>query len=167
MKKQLLAFCMVFFLLLAGCNHKKSEIQLPSNFYYLNRNISYNSTSGVICPEVRETADIRNDLTMFIKRYLEGPNSAGLEAVIPSDTRLVTCAMINDTVTLTFSEEFAKLSGTRLSIASSALLLSVNSFNGAERIHICAENSLLDEKEDIILTLDDIVLIDSIVQDTV
>lgn len=166
MKRLLCILCCIVLLpIFGGCRDREEEILEPANFYYLKENITYNSAYGVICPEIRESADLHKDLTMFIKLYLKGPESSEFEAAIPGDVSLVTCAVINETVTLTFSENFSKLSGAKLSAACTALLLSVHDFIGAESIRVSAKNSLLDEKEDIYLTMDDIVLIDSVVQD--
>ena len=166
MKRLLCVLCCIALLpIFSGCRNKEEEILEPANFYYLKENITYNSEHGVICPEVREAAGLHKDLMMFIKLYLQGPESSAFEAAIPDDVTLVTCAVINETVTLTLSENFSKLSGARLSAACTALLLSVRDFTGAESIRISAKDSLLDEKEDIYLTIDDIVLIDSVVQD--
>lgn len=165
MKRMLCILCCVLLLpAFLGCKNNQTEFLEPANFYYLNKDITYNSASGVISPEIRETVDMHGDLTVFLNAYLQGPESSNLEPAIPADVKLVTCAVIDKTVTLTFSEGFANLSGARLSSACTALLLSVHDFTGAESIRVCAKNSLLDEKEDIYLTINDVVLIDTVVQ---
>ena len=165
MKRLLCVLCCILLLpVTSGCKRNQTEILEPANFYYLNKDIVYNSAAGVISYEIREAADMHKDLTVFLNAYLQGPESSKLESAIPADVELITCAVIDETVTLTFSEGFAKLSGARLSSTCTALLLSVHDFTGAESIRIRARDSLLDEKEDIYLTMNDIVLIDTVVQ---
>ena len=154
--------CILFILALSACKDKEAELQVPSNYYYVNTNISYNAPDSVIRAEARETVNFYGNLEMFLNSYLDGPKSSALESYIPSDTKLVSCVVTNRTAEIVLSEEFSKLTGVRLSTACSAMLLTVHDYIGTETIIVSAENSLLDEKYEIQITMNDVVLMDSV-----
>ena len=162
MKKICLMICCILILqMLNGCGGKTEEFKEPVNFYYSNKEISYNSPDGVIQSEQREGAGYHGNLTAFMHAYLRGPVSAELETVIPSDVYLVSCEIIGDTANITLSSQFAKLSGVKLATACSSILLSVHDYTGVEAVCIRAKDAKLDDKDDLVLTMNDIVLIDT------
>ena len=163
MRRMICIFCCMFlFFSLCACNHQTEELQEPTNFYYINKNISYNSPSGVISAETREAVTFDGDLNLFLSSYLEGPKSSNLQTYIPAEVRIVSCELSDNEAVLIFSEEFSKLSGYKLSAASCALLMSVHDFLGVNALSISVENGRLDDKDNLHLTMDDIVLMDSL-----
>ena len=163
MKRILCLICCILLLpIFSACGNRKNELQEPANFYYLNSNIAYNTSSGVISAEQREAILFHDDLVLFLKSYLKGPTSLNLEAVIPSTVTLESCAYEDGIVYIAFSEDFSKLSGTRLTIACSALLMSLNEYMGASGVNVCANGELIDGKEEFQIFMDDLVLIDPI-----
>ena len=163
MKRILCLICCILLLpIFSACSNRKNELQEPANFYYLNSNITYNTSSGVICAEQREAALFHNDLVLFLESYLKGPTSLNLEAVIPSTVSIESCAYEDGIVHIEFNEDFSELSGARLSIACSALLLSLNEYIGASGLNVCVKGGLIDGKEEVQISMDDLVLIDPI-----
>lgn len=161
MKKVCVILCCCLLLQsLCACAGNQEEFKEPVNFFYLNKEISYHSPTGVIQPETIEGSAFHDNLTAFLNAYLRGPVSEELESPIPADVYLVSCEITNDTAAVVLSSQFSKLSGVELSTACSALALSVHSFAGTEGLQISAKNSQLDDKDMIILDIDDIVLID-------
>jgi len=148
--------------LLCACGSKKMEYKVPTNFYYIAKDISYNSPAGVICAEVREGISYYGNLTVFLRDYLQGPESSDLQTYIPAGTEMRSCTISGDEATLTFSEEFSKLNGSRLSVVSGALLLSSHDFANINTVIIRVENGTLDDKDELCMTMDDLVLMDSV-----
>lgn len=146
--------------MLCSCSNKKEEFEEPVNFYFYNNDVTYNSPTGVICPEVREGAGYHGNLTAFLQSYLNGPKSDAVRSIIPSDVYLVSCELIDDEVQILFNKSFEKLSGIDLSTACCALLLTVHDYTGANTIVISAKDGKIDDQDYVTLSIDDIVLVD-------
>jgi len=162
MRKICLVLCCVLLLqILCSCADKNEEFENPVNFYYINKEISYNSPSGVIYAEKREGAGFHGNLTAFLHAYLQGPSDTELQTLIPSDVYLVSCSMEDNEASILFSTRFSKLSGVKLSTACTALLLTIHEYTGAETVKISAKDAKLDDEDVIVLSMDDIILMDS------
>lgn len=162
MKKICILICCVLILhMLGACSAQKEELQEPVNFYYFNKEIAYNTDSGVICAEVREGSGFSGNLEEMLDVYLSGPGSNTLYSLIPSDTHLIACEIENNQVHVVFDKEFAQLSGIDLSLACSAILLTVRDYAGAEALVVSAKNAQLNEKDQFKISIDDIVLMDT------
>ena len=163
MKKiSLLLCCILLLQLLCACSASKEEFKNPVNFYYCRRDMIYNSPHAVIQPEMREGYGYHGNIVGFLQAYLRGPLSEDLEALIPSEIYLVSCTINGDVADIVFSSQFSKLSGIRLTMACSAVLLSVNEFSNVESVRIYAKDAQLDEQEYFELSMSDIVLLDTI-----
>lgn len=162
MKKICLLLCCILILqLLCSCSGNKEEFEYPVNFYYVNNEIFYNSASGVIQAEKREGKLFQNNLTAFLYTYLLGPASTELQSLIPTDVYLVSCSASDDVVNIVFNSRFSNLTGVKLSTACAAILMSVYDYTGIDTIRISAKDSKLEDKDVIVLSMDDIVLMDS------
>lgn len=161
----ILLCCILVFQLLTGCKSADKDIQQPVNFYYINKDVSYNTPNGVISSEVREGSQFRN-FEDLLRVYLDGPISSELQSMIPANTSLKFCSIDEDTVRVLLSSQFAELSGVKLTIVCSAILLTANEYLGAHTIQIQAEGSQLDDKDMFVLTVDDIILADTVVSET-
>jgi len=162
MRKICILLCCVLILqLFCSCSGKREDFREPVNFYYGNKEISYNSPTGVIRAEVREGSSFHGNLTAFLLAYLLGPASTELYSFIPSDVYVVSCEVNENTATIVLSAQFADLSGVELSAACSALLMTLHDYTGAETLIISAKDSQLDAKDEIIIQMGDIVLMDT------
>lgn len=163
MKKISFLLCCVLLLqILCACNRKKESFIIPTQFYYGNKEITYNSSAGVIRSETREGDPFQGDVNAYLRAYLLGPESSDLKRIIPADVYLISCQLQDGTAYIVFSNQFARLSGMNLLTACSALLLSMNDFSGVNTLCIRAEESQLDDKDEFIITMDDIVLTDAV-----
>ena len=160
-KLAILMCCAVFLQILLGCGAAKDDYKEPVNFYYEKTNVSYDSSSGVIEKETREGSVFQGNLTAFLHAYLRGPESDILQSIIPSDVYLVSCEIIDNTAYITLSSQFAKLSGVRLTTACSALLLTMHDYVGIDTLSIRAKDVQIDDKNSIILKMEDVILIDA------
>ena len=161
MKKISILLCVVLVLqMLSGCFSKEEDFREPINFYYYSNEVNYNSSTGIICPEVREGAGYHGNLTGFLQSYLNGPKSSAVRKIIPSDVYLVSCELNDDVIKILFSKSFENLSGIDLSVACCALLLTVHDYTGVNTIVISAKDGKIDDKDSITFTMDDIVLMD-------
>lgn len=156
--------CILILQLFAGCSRKDDEILKPVNFYYINKEISYNTQSGVISPEIREGAQFHS-LDDLLKLYMEGPASENLQSLFPDGVSLLSCAVENETAYIYLSSDFAELSGIKLTTVCSAMLLTARDYAGIQEICVRAENAKLDDKDEFLLSLDEIVLMDTVVSE--
>ena len=157
----LLICCCLILHMLCACSGKTEELREPVNFYYCSHEVSYNTPNGVIRSECREGAVFYGNLTAFLHGYLLGPNSDELYSLIPSEVYLVSCESNGDEVSIVLSKQLEKLSGVDLSIACSALLMTVHEYTGANTMIISAKDGKLDDKEQISFSMDNIVLLDN------
>lgn len=163
MKKLCFLLCCVLALqLFSGCTKKNENFQVPVNFYYSTKEITYNTPDSVIQAETREGAGYADDVEAFIQAYLQGPVSSDLQRIMPSDVYLVSCEVEGDTVCIVLSTQISKLSGISLLTACSALFLSLQDFAGTQTLQISADETLLDDKDMLTITADDIVLVDAV-----
>ena len=162
MRKLCLLFCSILILqLLVGCSKKNEDIQQPVNFYYTNKEITYNTSEGVFRAEIREGSQFQ-DLEDLLHVYMQGPISSSLESLLPGGVSLLSCAVENEIAYIRVNTQFSDLSGVKLTTVCSAMLLTAHDYNGVQAICVRAENSKLDDKEEFYLSLDDIVLLDTV-----
>jgi len=163
MKKISLLICISLIIcIFGGCAAKKQEFQTPVNFYYAKKDITYNSVSGVLQPEVREGAGFHGNLTACLRAYMLGPSSQDLQQLIPTDVYMVSCQEDEESVSVVMSNTFSQLSGVDLTTACSALLMTIHDYKGANVLHISVKDGLLDDMAVLTLSMDDIVLIDTV-----
>ena len=162
MKKIAILFICIIILSFSACGNEQEEFQEPTNFYYCAQDIAYNNISGVIKAEQREAIQFHGNLASLLRSYLHGPSNPELQMLIPSNVTLISCAVNENAVTVTLSEPFSKLTGIKLSTASTAMLMTIYDYAGVDTLCVRAENALLDEKDEIVITIDDIMLLDSV-----
>ena len=163
MKKISVLLCCVLLLqMFCSCGRKKEEFKKPVNFYYCKNEVSYNSAQAVIQPETREGYGYHDNAVALMHAYLLGPESSELETLIPSDVYLVSCTVENGIAHTVLSSQFANVTGLKLSLVSSAMLMTLHEFVGVEELHLSAKGAKIDDKDVLTLTMDDIVLMDTV-----
>ena len=150
----------VLVLSLVACGKSDKELQVPVKFYYLNDEIGYGVDDGVISFEEREAAQIQNDLYALVQSYLLGPENAQLSRAVPASVCVEAVQSDQDTIILTLSPEFARLSGIDLTLACSCLSMTLLDYTNAQTVQIQVTDSLLAEGESITMTREDILLVD-------
>ena len=159
-KLGILILCAILVLSLSACNQKNADIQEPVNFYYCRDEITYNTPDAVIRAEVHEGAGFLEDPEKMLRSYLLGPNSHNYVSLIPTNTTPVSVEITEGVAYVKFSDEFSKLSGMKLTTACSCIALTLSEYSGVNAVHISAETELLDNKDEIIITASDIILLD-------
>ena len=145
-----------------ACNSSNENFQEPINFYYCTEEITYNTKHGVVKPEIREGIIYSNNVQMMLRAYLEGPIDSSYVSYIPSEAKLVSFQRNNTEAFVTFSEEFAELTGIKLTTACSCVAMTISEYCGVDVLYIRAENSQLDNKDAIKISIADIVLMDEL-----
>lgn len=161
-KLSILLCCILLLQILCACGKTEEVMRQPVTFYYRNAEVEYNTSGGVIGYEIREAAFCMGSKELLIQEYLTGPNAESLRNPVPEDAKLVKFYTENRESYLVFSQEFAELSGIDLSVCCSCILLTLNDFANVQTIHVSAENSLLDEKKEFVLSMGNIEFTDII-----
>lgn len=124
--------------LLIACHSKSSkDTQL---FYYLRKEIDFESESPVIGSEMRRSG---TDLNAILQLYLNGPESAELSSPIPVGTTLISTEIQDDTLSICLSDSFAQITGLDLTLACVALSKTAMEITDVQIVRICTENEQL------------------------
>ena len=159
----ILILCTALFLqILCACSQKKEELVQPTDFYYCNSEIGYNSISAVIGSERREAVSFQNNIDTMLSAYLKGPSSPDLYSPVPATASLIGSSLSDGELYLEFNEAFSELSGVQLSICCSCILMTVYAFCGVETVHFSASDALLEDRSEIVLNIQDVVLQDTV-----
>lgn len=163
MKRRIAAFlCAALLLAMTGCGEDpEKEIKSPYTYYYVASEIGYTGEDGVICGELRETAGHENSLDWILEDYLRGPVSESLISPVPKNTRLVSLQVQEKEAFLKMNEAFGSLSGVELSLAAGCIARTCFQMEEIEKVSISASSGLLDGKQSIALSREDIFLQDS------
>lgn len=154
--------CILWMLSLCACEQKQDEIQEPVNFYYCKEEISYQSVNGVIEAEICEGVNHRGDVESMLSAYLQGPYSPAYIAPFPANTELLSIQFLDGEAYLTFNDAFAQLTGMKLSTACSCITLTLAEYTDVETVRFTAATQQLDNKDEIVLKVSDIVLLDTV-----
>lgn len=128
--------------------------------YYKAANISYGTADGVIIPYQLDATNHENDTIYLLNAYFANIVSDDYDATFPRSTRLISLERDGLTAKITLNDEFAKLTGLKLSIACACLTQTVISLTGCQEVIISAEHSQLDGRNFITLSRDSYLLLD-------
>lgn len=131
-------------------------------FYYLNAESGYGSSGSIIGSENRSSADVDGNLRYMLALYLNGPIDDGLRSPFPNGTAIVSLESSGDTLYLTMSSPFAKLSGTELTKACACIALTVFGNTDAQSVVIHAKDAESGTTRTMELSRDSLVLQDSL-----
>ncbi len=156
--------CFLFALMslfsMCACSADDSNIQVPALFYYCAATISYDSETGIIDSEIRETANFQDDLMSILNHYLQGPQSHQLSSPFPDGSCVEWLNQVGTEITLIISQSFTKLTGINLTLACACLSKTLFSLTDAQTIKIHAGHITLDGNDYITLTRDSLLLLD-------
>lgn len=149
-------------LTLCACFSSDGDIQIPVKFYYCNSDdrISYNSETGVIGWEARESNGYQEDLTALIDLYLKGPVSDYLKSPFPSGVSVVNISQTETELQITLSNQFGTLTGCELSLACGCLSMTLLEYTDAQSVEIMIQDEALDEKASITMSWENLILLD-------
>lgn len=153
-----LLLCICLGASLFGC--AEEELKDPGMFYYYRTDTAYSGTDGVIAPEERELAGIRDDLDALLECYCQGPERPELENPLPQGTGAPSWTLRDGVLTLDFASGFAALSGIELTVAAGCLARTFLELTGAETLVLTAGGALLDGETALTLTKDTMLLRD-------
>ena len=143
--------------LLVGCMPKSSA---AINFYYLAQT-DYNSPQGNIAPELRKGNASPLAYEELLNSYLSGPNSNNLINPFPTETKLISITLEQQTATVVLSDQIAELTGVELTLACTCLSMTVKELTGCANVQIRAQTKLLDNHQAISINTNSVQFFDS------
>lgn len=159
MMKRFVSIWLAVCFLLCLCSCAEGGFQAPLRFYYPRAAYRYDGDNGVIHYEVQEGSSLPS-LSDRLSTYLAGPVDPMLVSPFPEDVRLVNLTLDGSDLYLVLSDEFAQLTGLSLSIACVCLTRTCLELTDVQTVHICAETLALDGSSSLILTGQDMLLLD-------
>ena len=157
--KKLLIILLALLMFLTGCAPSAQGLVKPMTFYYLQQTFQYDSESGVIAAELRETADCADEIAI-LQRYFQGPVDPTLQCAFPEATELVALNIQEQSATVTLTDNIISLSGMDLTVACVCITKTVIAVTGVEQVTIKAQTQSLGDQGSVTMTLEDILLID-------
>lgn len=166
MKKILiLVLAVVMLLPLFGCAEEEPEIAVPVTYYYRRAEISFESKTGIVAPEARESQGHENDLTYLLNQYFDGPNDKALQRTFPLGTQLISISVSSQHTVITVSGHLASFKGIDLTIACTCITMTVMELTGTQKVEIKADRALLNDAESIIMDMDTLLMLDDSAMD--
>ena len=159
----ILAFAMLFPLL--GCAEDAPEIIDPITYYYRRAEVSFESKTGIVAPEVRESQGHENDLNYLLNQYFSGPNDKALQRTFPLGTQLVSISVSSQHTVILVSGHLANLKGIDLTIACACITMTLMELTGTQLVEIKADRALLNDAESIIMDMDSLLMLDDSAMD--
>lgn len=156
MKRLIYLLLMMFFL--AGCINPTTPSSVT--FYYPRADFEYNSSDGILAPEVRSHGG-NTSTAYLLDQYLDGPLGEKLVNPFPADASLISVHTVDNTVFITVSDTMAQLSGAPLILACACLGRTGMELSGTNQAHIQCKSLLLDGKTSIIVNEETIFYSDS------
>ena len=157
--KRIVCFFLIFALLLPLCACNRNTIENPLPFYYLRREYAYGTQSEVIAYELVDRSEF-SSISKVLHFYLRGPNDSSLKTPFPPGTYLLDAKINEDTLVVTLSDSFAKLTGISLTLACCALAKTAIEFSGVSSVKIRTTSALLDGESSVTVRLSDLILYD-------
>ena len=125
--------CLLVVFACCGC---RSGLSSDVSFYYCRNNYIYGEENGAILAEKRSAPGHTDDLSYLLSLYLMGPMDETLYSPIPSDVRLLSVSIHENTVLVSLSELPADMSELSVSLAFSCLAMTCLEITAAQQVVI-------------------------------
>ena len=163
--KRILPFLLLVSILITLCSCKKNtdNFEEPAAFYYLSNPIE----STVFVAEIRDIVNYHQDFLEILNSYFMGPNKDSKDSLLspfPAGCAAISLIQEENTVKITVNDSFASLTGIDLSIASTAVAMTLTELTGCEAVEIRAESGQLDGLNVIRLSAENIYVVDQLAE---
>jgi len=157
--KAYLSAIVLIIAILCGCGSNAAKEQV--DFYYCTTKPDYSSTAGIIRSESHNLHVDPSNYRALLSQYLKGPTSSELKSPFPTGCEIMDITLDQSTARITMNSSFAALSGVELTLACACISLTARSITGYATVEIRAADTLLDNRESIIIDTNNILLTDA------
>ena len=162
MIKRILCYILLVILVFSFCAcAEQQSFDQPVAFYYPELPQENGAIENVVGSEIREGSSFSGDLSALLGVYLQGPRDEQLSAAFFQQITLIDATVLDNQISLVFSENFSQLSGIDRSIACVCISMTCMDFTSADTVEIFVENTLFDGNESIVISRDAIFIQDS------
>lgn len=163
MKRIYSVFCTLLSVcILCACTFRPAKVQLPVNFYYCAKEVSYDSEAGIVAPEIREGSTWTDDSLALFNQYLAGPVSEAFISPFPAQLQALELTIYERDAKVVLSDHLSILTGHDLTMACVCLSRTLMELSGASCIEISVPNRQLDGKPSIVIHQDNVLFWDTI-----
>ena len=150
-----------------GCSKNIEESDIKSvNFYYCSSTISYESESGVIVAEKRDTEGHNNDIKTLLNLYFKGPYGENNVSPFPSGLTVLETSISDNRIQITLNDAFSKLNGLDATLASVCLVKTVQELIHVDYVYLTYDSDTTGKRHNIVFGPDNYLLADNTVIDT-
>lgn len=160
MRKILCLVLSLCLLLLTGCKQEAPEIEVPVNFFYCAREVTFHSEQGVFQVEQREAKDTIHDYVALMNLYLSGPISEHLTSPFPRRLAATAVTIRDGNVTIALNSALATLTDIRLTKACACIALTLFDLTQANTVTIHAAVPAFGESQSRTFSRQEIALLD-------
>lgn len=147
---RLISMILVFCLLLSGCSFMGERIKEPVTFYYVRENYQ-KDMQQVIGSEIREASGHRDDLSYLLVLYSMGPASDELQSLLPRNTTIQLTEYLDDSITLSLSENAAAMTDANFTLAGACLSLTCMEISDIRQVTlVCADRNITIRKDQLL-----------------
>lgn len=160
--KRFVVTLLVLIILTCCCACTNDDVRKPVNFYYLSNPVDYNTSSGVVSPEIRDGEGYENDLASILSLYLNGPESEEYASPFPNGTEINRLTLDLQYADIEFNSAFSSLTGHDLTIACVCMSKTVIELTQCQAVRISAVGSQLNGNDYIEMTEENFLFIDNL-----
>lgn len=165
MKNVACIILIIFTVLFAGCNQAAERNTNYVTFYYINNEIKYGTTSGIITSTVPDLKDVINDHRKVLEIYFNGPTNYDCISPFPAGITLEDLQVDSSKAEILLSPHMATLSGASMTVALACLTRTVIELTGVDTVDIRIQNNKINGADSITLTLNSFLFWDDILEE--
>lgn len=158
-----LLLCVGALLAIVSCNGRSVEKGKQYDLYFRVSDFETAAGSGALRSEAwtlsREPRDTRELVELLMQRLLEGPATEGLTGAIPAGTSLLGLELQGRRAVVDLSGAYASLSGVALTLADSAITLTLAQLPDVFAVEITVRGRPLAYRDQQIFTARDVLLL--------
>ena len=147
---------------LLGCNLAELNRNKSIKFYYQAVSPSYQTSSSVLCSEVRDRTLYTDDDLALLNYYFKGPETEDCISPFPSEVRATKITVSHESVNIYMNERFSDIKGLKFTVACACLAKTLMELYQRDRVKIFAARSFSDGSLYIEITTDTLLLWDAI-----
>ncbi|MCD8085646.1 MAG: GerMN domain-containing protein [Clostridiales bacterium] len=144
MKKGICGLCALLLALsLCGCGSAQAEAGTALALYFLSAEAETGSIYSSDSTLTVDTEDSEEAARQLVEALLAGPELTTEASPFPSSVRLLSCTLSDGVLTLNFSEEYGRLSGSALTAANYSLVLTLCQLEDVDGLLLLLEGGAL------------------------
>ena len=140
-----------------GCSFTDLNRNKNVKFYYQSNSLSYQTSSSILTPEVRDRTLYADDVAL-LNYYFKGPESEDCINPFPTEVRTTKITTSQDSVNIYMNDRFSDIKGLNFTVACSCLSKTLMELYQRDKVKIFAARNFSDGSLYIEITQDRLLL---------